>query len=154
MAVPARANVLAQTALRLTVPGVPDTYQGTELADLSLVDPDNRRPVDYDARRAALTARRDPKLALVAELLALRRDRPALFANGAYVPATATGERAGHVLAFTREADGERLFVAVALRMAGSGGPGWWGDTAVSVASERVSAGELFRERTVAVRLV
>ncbi|MFS0773504.1 malto-oligosyltrehalose synthase [Sphingomonas sp. 1P08PE] len=154
LAVPARANVLAQTALRLTVPGVPDTYQGTELADLSLVDPDNRRPVDYDARRAALAARRDPKLALIAELLALRRDRPALFADGAYVPATVTGERAGHVLAFTREADGERLFVAVALRMAGSGGPGWWGDTAVSVGSERMSAGELFRERTVAVRLV
>ncbi|MDP1027270.1 malto-oligosyltrehalose synthase [Sphingomonas sp. KR1UV-12] len=153
-AAPARANMLAQVALRLTVPGVPDTYQGTELADLSLVDPDNRTPVDYDARAAALSAGRESKLALIAELLALRRERPALFAVGRYVPVEVKGERADHVLAFLRE-DGEaRLLVAVALRMAAGGEPGWWGDTAVMVDGAERRAVTLFRTRTVAVALL
>ena len=102
-------NSLVQTALKLTAPGVPDIYQGCELWDLSLVDPDNRRPVDYREREAALAALRPRleaeteraglfesllttwpdgriKLALTALLLGLRRDRPELFAEGDYAP--------------------------------------------------------------------
>jgi len=77
----------AQTLLKLTCPGVPDIYQGDELESLSLVDPDNRRPVHWDARRAALA---DPpaKLRLIREALALRARRPDAFA-GAYEPVDA-----------------------------------------------------------------
>jgi len=90
---------LGQLLLKLTVPGVPDIYQGDELLDLSLVDPDNRRPVDWDARRAAL-ADPPPKLRLIQRALALRARRPEAFA-GAYDPLPA-GERA---VAFVRGGD-------------------------------------------------
>jgi (1->4)-alpha-D-glucan 1-alpha-D-glucosylmutase len=103
-----------QTALKLTLPGMPDIYQGTELWDLSLVDPDNRRPVDYGLRTrlleevsAALARDRAGtaaamlegwhdgrlKLALTATLLAHRREHPALYAEGAYEPVAASGRR-------------------------------------------------------------
>jgi (1->4)-alpha-D-glucan 1-alpha-D-glucosylmutase len=75
---------LGQLLLKLTVPGVPDVYQGDELLNLSLVDPDNRRPVDWAARREAL-ADPPPKLRLIQRALALRAERPAAFA-GAYEP--------------------------------------------------------------------
>ena len=130
-------NALAQVALRYTVPGVPDLYQGTETSDLSLVDPDNRRPVDYAARRQSLAQADDPKTALIARLLALRRDHPALFARGTYEPIAVTGPRAGHVLAFTRAHDGNAVRCVVALRSAerceSAGDPrDWWADTALS----------------------
>ncbi|MBA3294328.1 MAG: malto-oligosyltrehalose synthase, partial [Geodermatophilaceae bacterium] len=116
---PGRINALAQTLLQLTVPGVPDTYQGTELWDLSLVDPDNRRPVDFALRHRlladvgglapdALLARADeglPKLRVVREALHLRRRRPELFgagSAGAYEPLAFTGSAAGHGVGFTR----------------------------------------------------
>ena len=116
---PGRINALAQTLLQLTVPGVPDTYQGTELWDLSLVDPDNRRPVDFALRRRlladvgglapdALLACADeglPKLRVVREALHLRRRRPELFgagSAGAYEPLAFTGSTAGHGVGFTR----------------------------------------------------
>src|SRR5690606_32705440 len=95
LGIPGARLGLAQLLLRLTTPGVPDTYQGTEGWDLSLVDPDNRRPVDYAARRAWLDDPRDwdallrqwqdgaVKAQLLARLLALRAARPRLFA-GAY----------------------------------------------------------------------
>ncbi len=150
----AAAGSLAQVALRLTVPGVPDTYQGTEFADLSLVDPDNRRPVDYAARQAALADGRDPKLALIAELLALRQAHPDVFADGTYRPVKVTGARADHVLAFIRQAGDVAVFVAVALRLAGSEGPGWWGDTVVAVDGGDVAAAELFAARPVAARVL
>ena len=111
----AQANSLAQVLLRYTAPGVPDLYQGTEFADLSLVDPDNRRPVDYAGRRTALQARTSRKLQLIADLLRLRRDDPALFAAGDYAPADVTGPDAAHVLAFERRHGGRVLRVAVAL---------------------------------------
>jgi (1->4)-alpha-D-glucan 1-alpha-D-glucosylmutase len=76
---------LAQTLLKLTVPGVPDIYQGDELETLSLVDPDNRRPVDWELRRRALRSREPSKLLLVRRVLALRAERPADFA-GPYEP--------------------------------------------------------------------
>jgi (1->4)-alpha-D-glucan 1-alpha-D-glucosylmutase len=92
------ANSLAQTVLKLTTPGIPDIYQGTEFWDFSLVDPDNRRPVDFDARRSALAARasvdellghwRDGHLKqhVIHVLLGLRQRHVRLFANGSYRP--------------------------------------------------------------------
>jgi (1->4)-alpha-D-glucan 1-alpha-D-glucosylmutase len=110
-----RRNSLAQTALLLTCPGVPDLYQGTELFDLSLVDPDNRRPVDYDERRRllALVAGEAPlacapgdsalsKLTLVHRLLARRREAPGLFASTDYEPLSFHGGRADEVVGFRR----------------------------------------------------
>ena len=112
-----QANSLAQMLLKLTSPGVPDLYQGTELLDFSLVDPDNRRPVDYELRRSLLAvvecAKLDDvlkwpeqglsKLWLTYRTLALRKARPALFAPAAsYEPLTATGKQAQHVVAFMR----------------------------------------------------
>lgn len=114
---PGYLNSLAQVCIKLTAPGVPDIYQGCELWDLSLVDPDNRRPVDF-AHRARLLdelpqlapqqilARMDeglPKLWLIHTLLQLRRERPDLLGSDAdYLPLAAEGERAVHVLAFLR----------------------------------------------------
>jgi (1->4)-alpha-D-glucan 1-alpha-D-glucosylmutase len=97
--------------VQLTLPGVPDVYQGTEFWDRSLTDPDNRRPVDFGVRRTALAAldagerpasfREDAaKLLVTSRALRLRRDRPELFAG--YTPVTATGAAAGHLLAFDR----------------------------------------------------
>jgi (1->4)-alpha-D-glucan 1-alpha-D-glucosylmutase len=111
----ADANTLVQTLLRYTLPGVPDLYQGTELADLSLVDPDNRRPVDYATRQALLGSDDAPaKLRLIADLLALRRAEPALFADGDYRPVAVDGS--DRVLAFTRTAGGRTLRVAALVR--------------------------------------
>jgi (1->4)-alpha-D-glucan 1-alpha-D-glucosylmutase len=117
---------LAQTLLKLTVPGMPDVYQGDELWTYSLVDPDNRRPVDWPARRAALDALRDGapptgdtvKLHLVHAALELRRRRPEVFAAGAYVPIPAGDD----VLAFLRGTD---VLVAVAVRDGATGADGW-----------------------------
>ena len=99
------AQTLVQKALALTVPGVPDVYQGAELVDLRLVDPDNRSPVDYDDRRRRLTDRRDPKLALVQAVLGLRRRRGVAFGpgpRGAYVPLAVSSP---DVVAYGRGAD-------------------------------------------------
>jgi (1->4)-alpha-D-glucan 1-alpha-D-glucosylmutase len=118
---------LAQLVLKLTVPGVPDIYQGAELWDFSLVDPDNRRPVDWQARRILLdeTDRASPadlaanwqdgreKLFATRRLLALRRAHPDLFAAGDYRPLEVAGERAAHLCAFARSQGGETLAVAV-----------------------------------------
>jgi (1->4)-alpha-D-glucan 1-alpha-D-glucosylmutase len=115
-------NGLAQTVLRLTTPGVPDLYQGTEFWDFSLVDPDNRREVDFAARAQALAAGAPGleawrsgavKQAVIARLLALRARLAALFAAGRYVPLKVEGPHGGHVLAFARERDGVRAVVAV-----------------------------------------
>jgi (1->4)-alpha-D-glucan 1-alpha-D-glucosylmutase len=116
---------LARTALKFTVPGVPETYQGTEGWDLSLVDPDNRRPVDYTARNAGLARSADlralladwhngrVKLALTQRLLSLRAEMPELMAHGDYRAIQAEGEKADHILAFSREHGGERIVVVV-----------------------------------------
>jgi (1->4)-alpha-D-glucan 1-alpha-D-glucosylmutase len=134
-------NSLAQTLLKLTVPGVPDLYQGTELWDLSLVDPDNRRPVDFARRRALLEALQarigaapgGDTTALCAELLAawpdgrvklylthraltLRRERPRLFGAGAYRPLDGGGRHAEHLVALAR-ADGEAAVLAAVPRL-------------------------------------
>ncbi len=75
----ARSNSLALKLLALTLPGVPDVYQGSEIEERSLVDPDNRRPVDFDAAIASLADGSNTKQTLTAEALRLRRDRPELF---------------------------------------------------------------------------
>jgi len=98
----AQNDALGQKLLALTVPGVPDVYQGTELWDDSLVDPDNRRPVDYRARREALRANSNPKMRVVTAALRLRRDRPDTFTDGGYTPVLAEGAAAEHVVAFLR----------------------------------------------------
>jgi (1->4)-alpha-D-glucan 1-alpha-D-glucosylmutase len=116
---------LSRTVLKFTIPGVPDLYQGTERWDLSLVDPDNRRPVDYEARIRelddgkpfdALVARwRDGRIKqrLTTRLLADRAEAPALYASGDYEPVRVHGPQAHHLLAFTRTCGAERLAVIV-----------------------------------------
>ncbi len=123
-------NGLAQTLLRVAAPGVPDTYQGTELWDFNLVDPDNRRPVDYGRRREMLAALRtnmksvggdlrglarelvgtkeDGRVKLYVTHLSLqcRREFPGLFADGVYVPLEAEGPRKEHVFGFARGKEG------------------------------------------------
>jgi (1->4)-alpha-D-glucan 1-alpha-D-glucosylmutase len=125
---PGRSNGLAAKLLALTLPGVPDVYQGTELWDHSLADPDNRRPVDYDDRVALLAHDVHPKLRLTAAALRLRRDRPELSTTYAAVPAS--GPAAGHVLAFDR---GGALTVVTRLPI-GLAARGGWGDTVLDLA--------------------
>jgi (1->4)-alpha-D-glucan 1-alpha-D-glucosylmutase len=99
---PGQTNALVQVALRMLCPGVPDTYQGSELWDLSLVDPDNRRPVDYGERANALAAGH-PKITLLRACLQLRRRRPDAFGReGAYEPLLVAGADADRVIAFAR----------------------------------------------------
>jgi (1->4)-alpha-D-glucan 1-alpha-D-glucosylmutase len=131
------SNSLSQKLLQLTMPGVPDVYQGTELWDFSLVDPDNRRPVDYAERRrllAALDGGEVPgvdasgaaKLLVVSRVLRARRDHPEWFAG--YEPVAVSGSAADHVIAFDR---GGVVPVAtrLPLALAGEG----WGDTALQL---------------------
>ncbi len=124
----ARIAVLGQKLVQLTMPGIPDVYQGCELVDLSLVDPDNRRDVDFAARQAALRdldAGRPPsslsqeKLLVTATALRLRRTHPQVFGLGSsYAPVPTT---TGNALAFARGRDGEEpLVVVVATRLARS----------------------------------
>ena len=132
-------NSLSQTLLKLTSPGVPDIYQGTELWDFSLVDPDNRRPVEYDIRRRYLdeldqrTANQETDRALTEELLSracdgriklqvtsrvlrFRRDYPQLFTKGEYLPLEVHGDRSDHVCAFARRWQ-EQIAIIVAPRL-------------------------------------
>lgn len=103
---PGRDNALVAKALQLLVPGVPDVYQGTEYWEDSLVDPDNRRFVDYGPLVSGETARTDhPKAALVRTALRLRRADPEGMAAGAHLPMTVRGPQANVVLAFTRDSD-------------------------------------------------
>jgi (1->4)-alpha-D-glucan 1-alpha-D-glucosylmutase len=128
-------NTLVQTVLKLTVPGIPDIYQGSELWDFSMVDPDNRRKVDYELRarllqeatEALATGRQDAmreyaqswqdprcKLAAIAAILAYRRDHAALFRKGGYEALEAAGANADQVCAFLRGHADQAIVVAVA----------------------------------------
>jgi (1->4)-alpha-D-glucan 1-alpha-D-glucosylmutase len=158
-------NSLAQTLIKITAPGVPDLYQGTELWDLSLVDPDNRRPVDWKLRqrllaelehtlattqdRAALAhdlwnVKEDArvKLFLVREALALRRARSALFAAGAYRPLEARGALAEHICAFARVGDEAAAVTVVPRLLARRGGEApplgteYWQDTTIEMPAD------------------
>jgi len=118
-------NGLSQTLLRLTSPGVPDLYQGTEYWDFSLVDPDNRRPVDFAARAASLEANVSPasllphwrdgrvKQAVIARALRLRAASPGLFTQGAYTPLKIEGPHAEHFLGFVRVHEGRAAITLV-----------------------------------------
>jgi (1->4)-alpha-D-glucan 1-alpha-D-glucosylmutase len=158
-------NSLSMTLIKLSSPGVPDIYQGTELIDLSLVDPDNRRPVDYAERNRllegfrALAQREDAatkvrelaraaedgraKLWTVWRALGLRREQPDLFEQGNYQPLQASGLRSEHVVAYAR-CHGGAAAVAIAGRMwaklGGAAGtlplgPAFWGDTSVDLSA-------------------
>ena len=137
---PGWSNSLTQKLVQLTAPGVPDLYQGTELWDFSLVDPDNRRSVDYGLRREML-ARFDEglmpdldvsgatKLLVVQRALTLRRDRPELFEG--YRALSADGPAEAHALAFARSED----LVVVGTRLpVGLESIGGWGDTTLTLA--------------------
>ncbi|WP_187969393.1 malto-oligosyltrehalose synthase [Aquibium microcysteis] len=150
-----RINSLSQTLVKLTAPGVPDVYQGSECGDFSLVDPDNRQPVDFstladrldqrDADGAAAGAQPSAfereKQDLIAAVLRWRGQRPDLFSSGRYIPLAIEGARARHAVAFARQA-GESIAVTVASRLVLGGidpstgrvPSSWWGDTRVSPA--------------------
>ena len=140
---PGWTNSLGQKIIQLTAPGVPDVYQGTELWDFSLVDPDNRRRVDYDLRRdlleqfsaglvPAVDASGAAKMFVVQRTLLLRRDRPELFRG--YVPLRAEGPSAGHAIAYARSKD----LVVVATRLpVGLAEVGGWRDTVLRLGGGR-----------------
>lgn len=142
-----RVNSLAQTLIKHTAPGVPDLYQGTELWDLSLVDPDNRRPVDFDLRRrllqdvkamsgdgiaARVMARADeglPKIWAIHQALLLRRERPEWFsADAAYMPLEVVGVKRGHVIAYLRADAVATIVPRLTMKLLGS-----WRDTIVQL---------------------
>jgi len=152
-------NSLSLALIKFTSPGVPDLYQGSELIDLSLVDPDNRRPVDFALRARILEEVLAPgadcaaarglaqapqdgraKLHVAARLLALRRELPELFRLGSYAPLESRGAQAAHVIAYARRHEG-RTLVVIAGRLFAKllGEPGrlplgrqTWSDTAVA----------------------
>jgi (1->4)-alpha-D-glucan 1-alpha-D-glucosylmutase len=157
-------NGLAQTLLKLTCPGVPDIYQGNEMWDFSLVDPDNRRPVDYLRRSQMFESirefGREPgelsvgkllenpadgqiKLYLIWRTLCLRQQQADLFRNGEYLPLAVEGEKADHVVAFVRKSGSSSMLVVVPRLVAGllqdmdvvPIGPRIWGDTHVLLPS-------------------
>ncbi|HET7594854.1 MAG TPA: malto-oligosyltrehalose synthase, partial [Stellaceae bacterium] len=156
-------NSLAQTLIKLAAPGVPDTYQGGELWDFSMVDPDNRRPVDWATRRQLLDELRRrftegpadrqalaelaahwrdgrEKLFLTWRALAFRREQPALFAGGTYLPLQTAGRHADRLVAFARVANGHAA-VAVAPRLVTSllrnASTIDWADTTVTLPADR-----------------
>ena len=163
-------NSLSQVALKLTAPGVPDIYQGNEIWDYSLVDPDNRRPVDYNRRREMLASLGgvEPvdlmqtwpdgriKLFLTQKLLRLRREHPALFQHGSYRPLATSGAFADSCVAFLREQEEKWLVVIVPRISSRVGFPPVgerWGDTALQWLEELKMDGarELFTGRTLPV---
>ncbi len=157
---------LSQTLLKLTVPGIPDVYQGNDLWDLSLVDPDNRRPVDYGLRKKLLQELKemDPaeanalleedawrdgraKLYLTWKTLELRREKPGLFEAGEYIPLDIEGEKAEHLVAFARRSEGEisitvapRLYAKLRSNEALSLEAGTWSDTRIQLPEELAEA--------------
>ena len=150
-------NSLSQVAIKMMMPGVPDVYQGTEFWDLSFVDPDNRRPVDYPARQQVLAQTPNPdwatlaadwpdgriKLRLLETLLRLRKRQPEIFTSGDYQPVDVTGTRAGSVIAFSRSHAGRTVIIAAGRLLAGlsEGGRQWiqgaaWGDTTINLPAD------------------
>ncbi len=163
-------NSLSQTLLKLTSPGVPDIYQGTETWDYSLVDPDNRRPVDYACRRAMLesleTAPSEEllrlwpdgriKIFLTQRLLRFRRDHAELFHHGSYVPLQFTGTFADCCVGFIRQHNRESIVVLAPRLSSRVGFPPIgerWLDTAVELPQQIApgAAHELFTKRGLAV---
>jgi maltooligosyltrehalose synthase len=141
-------NALARLLVHLTAPGVPDTYQGDELWFYALVDPDNRRPVDYRRRSELLASVAAPgslrslhpsderfKLGVLQRLLHTRRANAAIFSRGSYLPLEVRGAQARHLVAFARRHE-DALAIVVAPRLMVSllsreGRPEDWGDTEI-----------------------
>jgi (1->4)-alpha-D-glucan 1-alpha-D-glucosylmutase len=174
-----RVNSLAQTLMKHTAPGVPDLYQGAEIWDLSLVDPDNRRPVDYRLRakllheikrmpaaKAAAEAMRRaddglPKLWTIHRALCLRRERPQSFgAEAAYVPLKVTGSKAAHAIAYLRGSDVATVLPRLVGRLGGAWEhtavklpEGMWTNrlTGASTSGGKVAVGDLLRDFPVAL---
>jgi (1->4)-alpha-D-glucan 1-alpha-D-glucosylmutase len=148
-------NSLGLLVLKLAAPGVPDIYWGNEDWDLSLVDPDNRRPVDF-AGRAQRREGMSDKVALTRAGLGLRRRDPDLFAHGAYVPVETAGRRADNVIAFARVHDGRWALAAVSRLTEGIdewgdtrlvppvGSPERWRDVVTGAPVDELSAARLF----------
>jgi (1->4)-alpha-D-glucan 1-alpha-D-glucosylmutase len=152
---------LGRTVLKCTLPGLPDTYQGTEVWDFSFVDPDNRRPVNYPALERMLEEGGAPaellahwpdgrvKQATLTRLLAERAERPDFYASAAYEPVTATGARADHVIAYRRTDPGQEggdLFVAVPRLVAGFVGAAVWSGEAFAGTRVDLGAGTRWRD--------
>jgi len=144
---PGRVNSLSQVLIKLTAPGVPDIYQGNEIWDLSLVDPDNRRPVDFDRLRRLLgdlkcatpeeiMARTEeglPKFWVTRQALGLRKRRPELFGpESSYTPLWAEGPKRDNIVAFLRGSLAVTITPRLPLRVAGK-----WEDTAISLPDRR-----------------
>jgi (1->4)-alpha-D-glucan 1-alpha-D-glucosylmutase len=167
---------LSQILLKLTSPGVPDLYQGTESWDLSLADPDNRRPVDFDARQTMLSKlknRSDPtrllkswpdgriKMYVTSRLLQFRRAHPALFSEGEYIPIRVSGTHSNHIIAFARRLHDDWCIVAVprlCAPLTRAGSPpigGLWGDTELELPDESPASGtDIFTGKNVSPRKV
>jgi (1->4)-alpha-D-glucan 1-alpha-D-glucosylmutase len=168
------SDALGQKLLTLVGPGIPDVYQGTELWEDSLVDPDNRRPVDYSVRRSVLAGLNGSapsvdtgaaKLAVVRSALTVRRERPASFVGGSYTPIVADGAAAEHVVGFARgPLPGNSDVVALATRLSLGVAEAGWGETTVTLPDGRwrdritdvehsgtVAVAELFASLPVAV---
>ena len=154
-------NSLAQTLLKLAAPGMPDTYQGNEIWDFSLVDPDNRRPVDFQRRRKMLdelereVSDNSPaslesgqlKLWIHQKVLHLRRQFPGLFTSGEYLPIQTAGSKARNLFAFART-DGNRVAIVAVPRLIGGliqsadqmpCGSRVWGDTTIQLPAKVIS---------------
>jgi (1->4)-alpha-D-glucan 1-alpha-D-glucosylmutase len=156
----AHNDSLGQKLVALTAPGIPDVYQGSERWDDSLVDPDNRRPVDYSALREELARLTHPKMRVIKAALHSRRERPASYLTGGYLPVLAEGAAAAHLVAFLR---GEDVLVAVTrwtVRLRETGWkdtvlplpPGSWVDRPTGRRwSGSVPAADLFTELPVAL---
>ena len=161
-------NSLAQTAIKLTAPGVPDIYQGTEIWDDSLVDPDNRRPIDYARRREMLTQIENVpanelmqcwpdgriKMRLTQRLLHLRRENPELFREGIYEPINFGGAFADCAIGFVRR-DRDRAIIVIVPRLSSRVGfppiGDRWQDTHVVLPAGKSNLRDVFSDRKVRV---
>jgi (1->4)-alpha-D-glucan 1-alpha-D-glucosylmutase len=143
-------NSLTQTLLKLTAPGVPDIYQGNEIWDFSLVDPDNRRPVDYQRRQAVMAALAESppaklmqtwpdgriKMFLIRQLLRFRREHENMFRRGDYLPLVVSGRLADSCISYARKFEGGWIAVVAPRISSRVGFPPLgenWGDTTVEL---------------------
>jgi (1->4)-alpha-D-glucan 1-alpha-D-glucosylmutase len=163
IAAPGAWNALSRLVLHVGAPGTPDIYQGDELWNFVLVDPDNRKPVDYDTRRSVLASvrvasgvagRLDPfdprtKLLVTHRLLETRRAHSELFSDGTYTPVSAAGSRASHVVAFLRSNERQHALCIASRRMCDveekGGFEAFWDDTTLQLPADAFGADRTWR---------